>query len=148
VWAVSDLDWISESTIFNFGYGLDMDFMKKFRIGSGLQNFHICTPLPHLGADSSAVGLYWVTVTCLSSDSRCFATCCCLLLKWTQTSDNAARQWPVIVVSHVVLYCMKRSQSECIHPQVWNIYLLVQWFPTGVPRHPRVPFTIPRGAAS
>jgi len=27
------------------GYGLDMDFMKKFRIESGLQNFHIHTPL-------------------------------------------------------------------------------------------------------
>jgi len=26
------LDWISESTILNFGYGLDMEFMKKFRI--------------------------------------------------------------------------------------------------------------------
>jgi len=23
---------------------------------------------------------------------------------------------------------------------------LIQWFPTGVPRHPRVPFAIPRGA--
>jgi len=22
-----------------------MEFMKKFRIGSGLQNFYICTPL-------------------------------------------------------------------------------------------------------
>jgi len=35
-----------------FGFGLDigvhrlnMESMKKFRIGSGLQNFHICTPL-------------------------------------------------------------------------------------------------------
>jgi len=27
-----------------FGYGLGMEFMEKFRIGSGLQNFHICTP--------------------------------------------------------------------------------------------------------
>jgi len=25
---------------------------------------------------------------------------------------------------------------------------LKQWFPTGVPWHPRVPFTIPRDAAS
>ena len=29
-----------------------------------------------------------------------------------------------------------------------NMNVLNQWFPTGVPRHPRVPFTIPRGAAS
>jgi len=28
-----------------FGYGLDMEFMKKFRIGSGWQNVHIRTPL-------------------------------------------------------------------------------------------------------
>jgi len=28
-----------------FGYGFDMDFMKKFRIGSGLQTFRIRTPL-------------------------------------------------------------------------------------------------------
>jgi len=26
--------------------------------------------------------------------------------------------------------------------------LLGQWLPIGVPRHPRVPFTMPRGAAS
>jgi len=26
--------------------------------------------------------------------------------------------------------------------------LLKQWFPTGVPRHPGVPFAIPRGAAN
>jgi len=28
-----------------FGYGLDMEFMKKFRIGSGLPTFHIRTSL-------------------------------------------------------------------------------------------------------
>jgi len=29
-----------------------------------------------------------------------------------------------------------------------HINELDQWFPTGVPRHPGVPFVIPRGAAS
>jgi len=27
------------------------------------------------------------------------------------------------------------------------LHSLYQWFPTGVPRHPGVPFTVPRGAA-
>ena len=44
-WAVSDLGWISESIIFYFRIWTDMEFMKKFRIWSGLQNFHIRTAL-------------------------------------------------------------------------------------------------------
>jgi len=39
-----------------FGYGLDMDFMKKFRIGSGLQNFRVRTPLI-ANASTSAVSM-------------------------------------------------------------------------------------------
>jgi len=33
---------------------------------------------------------------------------------WTQLSlaDKAARQWLLILVSHVVLYCLKRSIGE------------------------------------
>jgi len=39
-------------------------------------------------------------------------------------ADNAARQWLLIAVSHAVLYCVERSQSESIamQPQVWNIH--------------------------
>jgi len=39
-------------------------------------------------------------------------------------ADNAARQCLLITVSHVVLYCVKRSQSEstAMQPQVWNIH--------------------------
>jgi len=33
---------------------------------------------------------------------------------------------------------IRHLASDCLH----------QWFPTGVPRHPGAPFTIPRGAAS
>jgi len=44
-WAVSDLVWISESTILKFririGYGAYEKFLDPIR----LQNFHICTPL-------------------------------------------------------------------------------------------------------
>ena len=77
---------------------------------------------PNLGVDSSAVGLYCVTIPWFTSsyDSRHFAACCCLLLN----ADIAARQWLLIAVSHAVLYCVKRSQSESIamQPQVWNIH--------------------------
>jgi len=39
-------------------------------------------------------------------------------------ADNAARQWLLIAVSHVVLCCVERSQNGSIamHQQVWNIH--------------------------
>ena len=63
---------------------------------------------PNLRADTSAVGLYCVTIT-PSYHSRHFAACCCLLLNADILADNAARQWLLIAVSHVVLYCVERS---------------------------------------
>jgi len=81
---------------------------------------------PNLGADSSAVGLYCVTIHWFTSsyDSRRFAACCCLLLNADILADNAAGQWLLIAASHVVLYCVKRNQSESIamQPHVWNIH--------------------------
>ena len=73
-------------------------------------------------------GLYCVTITWFTSsyDSRRFATCCCLLLNLNADilADSAAGQWLLTAVSHVVLYCVKRRQSESIamQPQVWNIH--------------------------
>ena len=53
-----------------------------------------CISWPNLGADSSAVGLYCVTIPwfTLSYDSRRFAACCCLLFNADILADNAARQ--------------------------------------------------------
>jgi len=86
---------------------------------------HVCsTALPNLGADSSAVGLYCVTIPWFTSsyDSRRFAACCCLLLNADILAYTAARQWLLILtaVSNVVLYCVKRTQSESVamQPQV------------------------------
>jgi len=79
---------------------------------------------PNLGTDFSAVGLYCVTIPSFTSwcDSRRFAACCCLLLSADilGLAYSAARQWLLIAVSHVVLYCVKRSQNESIamQPQV------------------------------
>jgi len=63
-----------------------------------------------LGADSSKIGLYCVAIPWQQRFtsiyvSRHFATCDC----WTQTSVavNATRQWLLIVVSHIVSYCVK-----------------------------------------
>jgi len=38
-------------------------------------------------------------------------------------ADNAARQWLLMAVIHVVLYCMKRTMSNSVTmlPQVWKI---------------------------
>jgi len=54
---------------------------------------------------------------------------------------------------HIRVYYTQRKVSA----RLWNaraygrrseyIKSVYQWFPTGVPRHPGVPFTVPRGAA-
>jgi len=68
--------------------------------------------LQNLGADSSKIGLHCVAIPwqqrfTSSYGSRRFAACDC----WMQTSVavNAKRQWLLIAVSHVVLYCVKRN---------------------------------------
>jgi len=93
----------------------------------GLQFTYVCfIAWPSLGADSSAVGLCCVTIPWFTSsyDSRRSAARCCFLLNADILADIVARQWLLIAVSHVALYCVKRSQSESIamQPQVWNIY--------------------------
>ena len=44
-WAVSDLDWISEPTIFNFRIRIGYGVYEKISDPIRLQNFHIRTPL-------------------------------------------------------------------------------------------------------
>jgi len=46
---VSDLNIYRNPQFSIFGYGLDIEFMEKFRIRSVLQNIHIRTPLLHSG---------------------------------------------------------------------------------------------------
>jgi len=75
---------------------------------------HLCSiAWRNLGADSSAVGLYCMTIPWFTSsyDRRRFAACCCLLLNADILAYSAERQWLLILiaVSHVVLYCVKRS---------------------------------------
>ena len=47
----------------------------------------------------------------------------------------------------VLVSLQRRIQLQA--PELFNssYNCLVQWFPTGVPRHPGVPFRVPRGAA-
>jgi len=48
----------------------------------------------------------------------------------------------------VTIYFCVELEKEKVGLLMYHLEGLSQWFPTGVPRHPRVPFTIPRGAAS
>jgi len=41
---------------------------------------------------------------------------------------------------------LTRKEMPCVE-NLQIAYCVNQWFPTGVPRHPGVPFTVPRGAA-
>jgi len=40
-----------------------------------------------------------------------------------------------------------RNKNTASPKAMGRSFGLSQWFPTGVPRHPGVPFTVPRGAA-
>ena len=80
--------------------------------------------LRNLGADSSKNGLHCITVTwqqsfTSSSGSRRLAACDCLK---TPVAGNAARQWLLIALSHVLLYDVKRNLAankthfwDCCH---------------------------------
>jgi len=57
--------------------------------------------------------------------------------------------WTDLLLLQMVLVSLQRRvQLQATSTQIVNsnYVCLVQWFPTGVPRHPGVPFTVPRGA--
>ena len=64
------------------------------------------------------------------------------LLPWQVTEYNVTLQ-PVLLMR---VYVWKSGMGR--HKESLLSTGLDQWFPTGVLRHPRVPFTMPRGAAS
>jgi len=63
----------------------------------------------------------------------------CKQVHWNQESKKQSWFLPVNSVT-----TSKSTESQL---NTENMLSLVQWFPTGVPQHPGVPFTVPSGAA-
>ena len=97
--------------------------MQWWACSSLIHCFFACRGrLPNLRADCSTVDLHWVTNTAkiLTSASAPVAVADVLPHVTVERkhlatlADNAARHWLPIVVSHVGLYCVKRSMNESV----------------------------------